>query len=108
MGIYDIDGVARKEGNTKDDDEDGFDQSYSEIYNDDASEWVDMQQINGIPHDIDIKVAQKNSSNLLKELAVLEAAKIKAEKPKFCVLHKWDKIDDIQFQKDKMIKLSPI
>ena len=40
------------------------------------------------PHDIDIKVAQKNSSNLLKELAVLEAAKIKAEKPKFCVLHK--------------------
>ena len=40
------------------------------------------------PHDIDIKVVQKNSSNLLKELAVLEAAKIKAEKPKFCVLHK--------------------
>ena len=47
-----------------------------------------MQQINYKPHDIDIKVAQKNSSNLLKELAVLEAAKIKAEKPKFCVLHK--------------------
>ena len=47
-----------------------------------------MQQINYNPHDVNIKVAQKNSSNLLKELAVLEAAKIKAEKPKFCVLHK--------------------
>ena len=35
-----------------------------------------------------MKVAQKNSSNLLKELATLEAAKIKAEKPKFCVVHK--------------------
>ena len=48
----------------------------------------DMQQINYILHDIGKKVAQKNSSNLLKELAVLEAAKIKAGKPKFCVLHK--------------------
>ena len=36
-GVYDIGGVVRKEGNTKDEDEDGFDQSYSEIYNDDAS-----------------------------------------------------------------------
>ena len=35
-----------------------------------------------------MKVAQKNSSNMLKELATLEAAKIKAEKPKFCVVHK--------------------
>ena len=35
-----------------------------------------------------MKVAQKNSSNLLKELATLEAAKIKADKPKFCVVHK--------------------
>jgi len=35
-----------------------------------------------------LKVAQKNSSNLLKELATLEAAKIKADKPKFCVVHK--------------------
>ena len=40
-----------------------------------------------------MKVAQKNSSNLLKELATLEAAKIKADKPKFCVVHKWAKKD---------------
>ena len=36
----------------------------------------------------DKKVAQKNSSNLLKELATVEAAKIKADKPKFCVVHR--------------------
>ena len=35
-----------------------------------------------------MKVAQKNSSNLLKEFAILEASKIKAQKPKFCVVHK--------------------
>jgi len=35
-----------------------------------------------------LKVAQKNSSNLLKELAILEVAKIKAQKPKFCTVHK--------------------
>ena len=35
-----------------------------------------------------VKVAQKNSSNLLKELAIFEAAKIKANKPEFCVVHK--------------------
>ena len=37
-----------------------------------------------------MKVAQKSSSNLLKELAIFEAAKIKANKPEFCVVHKWD------------------
>ena len=88
-GVYDIGGGVCKEGDSNDvDKKDCFDQSYGELYNDDVSECVDMQQINYNPHNIDIKVAQKNSSTLLKELAVLEAAKIKAEKPKFCVLHK--------------------
>ena len=37
-GVHDIVGVVRKEGNTNDDDKDGFDQSYRQIYNDYASE----------------------------------------------------------------------